>query len=184
MQNSSSLRRTACAAVLIGASLVAGCGARGPLDIVVVEAQLDAAVDVTPGVDAQAPVDAPVTEAAGPAGFDAGGLVNCGACLAQQCGSQVFSCLTASACQTTLQCAVTMCISGGAPNIGCVLQCANGDMQALGQLTGLFGCVTSNCSQCIGALGALGGGGGGSSSGGDSGTPGGGTGGGAPGGGG
>jgi hypothetical protein len=176
MPNSFSLRRTACAAILVVPCLVAACGARGPLDIVVVEGQLDAAVDVTPGLDAQA-VDAPGEAAAeagdhetGPAGFDAGPLVNCGACLAQQCGTQIFACLTASACQTTLQCAVTMCISGGAPDIACVLKCANGDAQAIGQLTGLFGCITSNCSECLGALGALGGLGGGGGGGGGNGT--------------
>jgi hypothetical protein len=159
-----SLRRAACAAVLVTPALVAACGARGPLDvIIVVEEQPEAGADVSPSEDAPAsPIDS-ATDDAGPVGvgFDAAPLVNCGSCLAQHCGMQLYSCFASTTCRTTLQCAATKCLSGGMPNPQCVLTCANGDTSSLTQLVGVFGCVLGNCgSQCTSVLGGLGGGGG------------------------
>jgi hypothetical protein len=166
MAKSLSPRRMAWAALLAVPTLVAACGARGPLDIVVVEGQ---EADAGAGVDAAATVDASEVapeasppEAGGPPGFDAGGLINCGTCLYESCGAQVLACITSNTCLTTAQCAVTMCFAGGMPDPLCILQkCANGDPQALSSLIGVFTCVAVTCGmQCTSVLGGLLGGGG------------------------
>jgi hypothetical protein len=160
MPNPVSLRRTASAALLAAPTLVVACGARGPLDIVVVQEQGDAG---------EAAPDAPVGEpdvslGGGPPGFDAGGLINCGECLVQKCGPQFLACIISTPCRTTLQCAATTCLAGGMPDPLCVAQCANGDQQLLIQLGALFLCVSDGCGkQCTNALGGLGGGTGGGS---------------------
>jgi hypothetical protein len=159
MPNPFSLRRASFAVAFSVSVVTAACGARGPLDVVVVEEQRDAAADVSASVDA--PVEAPQT---GLPGFDAGGLVSCGTCLAQNCQSQIVGCISTPSCQSTIQCVVTMCLGGGSANLlGCVAgQCAgDGGFQSLASLIGLFQCVSSNCPTCGMALGGLLGGGGG-----------------------
>jgi hypothetical protein len=170
MPSSVSPRRTACAGLLAAPLLVAACGARGPLDIVVVQElpELDASADALSSTDGQpGAVDAasdsapgPTPEAGGRPGFDAGGLLACGGCLAQNCGMQLQACITSQSCVMTLQCVFTMCLSGGAPDVSCILSNCGGP-QALGGLVGIFTCVSSQCPGCLGALGGLGGGGGG-----------------------
>jgi hypothetical protein len=152
------LRRTARAAVVASPALLAACGARGPLEVTSVREPEGGAAPA--GDDAQAsPVDAgavPEAQAEG-GGFDGGPLLSCGTCLAQHCGMQLYACLASATCRTTLECAATKCLSGGAPNLGCVLTCSNGDPASLTPLVGLFGCVTGNCgSQCVSLLGSLG----------------------------
>jgi hypothetical protein len=169
MHHTVSLRRTACAALLAAPLLAVACGARGPLDVVVIqelpEADAGAGADVSSSVDAPGAPEAapqPMPEAGGPPGFDAGGLLACGGCLAQNCSMQIQGCIGSTTCLSTATCALTNCLSGGAPNVGCILQqCADGGFQSLGDLVGLFTCVASNCSGCLGALGGLGGLGGG-----------------------
>lgn len=182
------LRRAPVAIALTTATLVCACGARGPLDIIVVEeAPLDASTDATRGVEAgaEASVDgsadaadaadaAPDAQDAAPdsmTGFDGGAIFNCGSCVVQTCGTQVLSCVTSSTCTTALQCVVTTCLTGGTPNFGCIGTCTNGDSTTQSQVLGLVGCIIGNCGMsCTGALGGLGGlGGGGGSSGGSSG---------------
>jgi hypothetical protein len=126
----------------------------------VVEEQSDAAatVDASGGEPEAAPLDD-----SGPRGLDAGGLINCGTCLYEKCGTQVLACIASSTCVTVAQCAVTMCFTGGAPDPLCILQkCANGNPQELGPLIGVFSCVAMTCGmQCTSVLGGLLGGGGG-----------------------
>jgi hypothetical protein len=173
----SSLSRRFVPAAFVAGLLVA-CGARGPLDITVVEetaegggdaAVLEAGPDVVDASDGGEGGDAP-DDRVGPPGFDAGPIVNCGQCVVQSCGQQFLTCLTDTNCRTALQCVVTTCLSGGTPDPTCVLGCANGDATTLADLVGAFECVIGTCgAQCtsvLGSLGGLGGGGGGSSGGG------------------
>jgi hypothetical protein len=156
------LRRTARAAVVVASAIMAACGARGPLEVVV-EQEPDAGAIPAPN-DAQArPVGTAAPEAGVEGGglegggLDGGALLSCGTCLAQHCGMQLYACFASTTCRTTLECAATMCLSGGMPSLGCVLGCANGDPASLTQLVGLLGCVTGNCgSQCTSLLGTLG----------------------------
>ncbi len=166
------VRRALVATSLAAAALVCACGARGPLDVTIVEEVPDAGADVAAKLDANADrVDAlveaapDVLEAAAPEasmGFDGGPLLNCGSCLINSCGTQLFTCLTSPGCGTALQCVVTNCVTGGTPNIGCLGNCTGGSATTQQQLLAVFGCVIGNCgSQCTSVLGGFGGGGGG-----------------------
>jgi predicted small lipoprotein YifL len=167
MPNSFLPRHAAVAAMLAVPFLVAACGSRGPLDVVIEDqsrdagadgAAIDAALDAAPDGPGDASDGA---SEAGPPGMD-GGLLACGTCVAQSCGQQLFACFQNTSCQQTLTCAAQKCLSGGTPNLQCVLGCANGDQAALLQLYGVFMCITGTCgSQCVGVLGGLAGGAGG-----------------------
>lgn len=156
---------------LFPATLIAGlavaCGARGPLDITVIEVAPDAEVDApatdasTDAADAQ---DATEDEGGGPGGFDAGPIVNCGSCVAGSCGPQLLACIESTGCRDALQCVVTTCLSGGTPSITCIEGCASSDggsASTLPELIGAFTCIVESCgSQCTSVLGGLTGGGG------------------------
>jgi hypothetical protein len=174
-------RRILPAALLAGPGLVVACGARGPLDITVIEeVASDAEADVSPteagadATDASGEADAPGTPDAppdrGPPGFDGGPLFNCGSCIYQSCEQQVLTCLESTDCRNAIQCAVTTCLSGGTPDPTCILGCANGDTTAIADLGSAFLCVEeqcgADCTSVLGSLGGLGGGGGGGSGGG------------------
>jgi hypothetical protein len=176
------LRRAFPAALVVGFVFVA-CGARGPLDVTVIEivegpeGGADVALDAA--TDAMDAGDAPTDAVAETQGFDGGPLVNCGTCVYQSCGTQLISCLTSTSCRTTLQCVVTTCISGGVPDITCVTTCADGDATALGEVLGAFACIVQTCgTQCTSLLGGLTGAGGGGAGAGGAGAGGGGGGGG------
>src|SRR5579885_3481138 len=101
-------RRAIPAAAVVALAFVA-CGARGPLDVEIVqETPADAAVEanvVEAGVDAADATDAAdAPDETGRPGFDGGPLVNCGQCIAQSCGQQLLTCITSAACRTALQC--------------------------------------------------------------------------------
>jgi hypothetical protein len=157
-----SLRRASFAAAFSVAVLTAACGARGPLDIVVVEEQPpDAGAEVSSSVDA-APDSTQVGPPIGLPGLDSG-LVACGMCLAQNCGSEIGACIAMPSCRSTLQCVATMCLAGGSANLPvCVYSQCAGDagLTALTSLLPLFQCVMG-CPTCGSSLGGLGGGGGG-----------------------
>ena len=162
---------------LSSASLVVACGSRGPLDIGE-EYGRDAGVpgvtvDAAMLVDA-APLDAAMPDEAndepdappprGDAGFtfDSGiPIVNCGACVAQACGTSVVQCIVSTSCRTILQCVATMCLAGGSPSPVCLLTCGSSDPQAAVEVIDLLQCVLNSCgSECATALaGGLGGGG-------------------------
>ena len=166
-------RRVPVGALLAGAALVCACGARGPLDIIVVEVgpsdasmtadvQVDASSEDAPEAAREAMPD--VLEATGDTsmGMDGGPLGNCGTCVAQNCGNQLVACITAPGCTTALQCVATMCLTGGMPNLQCVTGCTMGNTTTESQLLSVFGCVIGTCgTDCTGLLGGLGGGGGG-----------------------
>jgi predicted small lipoprotein YifL len=154
---------------------LAACGSRGPLDVAVVESS-----PATGGDDAGATVDANVVDAASladatavdaaPPPVDAApeaSLINCGACVAQSCGTQIVTCLTNTSCRSTLQCFATACLAGGTGSGSipgaCLLQCADGGTSTIVQLLPILTCITQSCgSSCGSALGGLGGSGGGS----------------------
>ena len=177
--------RAAIAVAVSALVLVAACGSRGPLDVVIVEeGPGDAAVDVVTvdvteepeAGDAAADAEDAAEEAA--PGFDGGPLINCGSCIAQSCGQQLITCISSTACRTALQCVVTTCLSGGTPNLNCIGTCTQGDPTVTGDLVGAFTCVITSCgTQCASVLGGLGGGGGGAGGGGSGGGGGGGDGG-------
>jgi hypothetical protein len=148
-------------AVLFGVAL-AGCGSRGPLDIEIIEAtSRDGGVDV-----AVAPVDAGSDDAAQDAEVDAGreaSVLNCGQCLMQQCGPDIFDCLQSPPCQATFQCVVQKCLvgGGGTPNPSCISDCGEGS-KGIGGVLAILTCVTGKCGpDCTSLLGGLVGGGGG-----------------------
>jgi len=161
-----SLRRRFIASLFacgLGALAVAACGSRGPLDLDVGAIDVDASATVDASdanadvAISDAPADAPVET-----GPDGNPLVNCGQCLAQQCGQQILMCLTDTTCRTTLQCVAQMCLGGGGGGLNpqCALGCAGGDPGKLGGILALFTCVTQKCgADCTSALGGLGGGG-------------------------
>lgn len=161
------------------AVLAVACGARGPLDIIVVEeapdADVDAAVDVSV-VDAADASDAhDAAEEEGGGGFDGGPIVNCGSCVVQSCGTQLLTCIESTTCRTALQCVVTTCLSGGTPDITCIGTCAGSDPTTLADLIGAFTCIIETCgAQCTSVLGGLTGGGGAGAGGGGAGGAGGG----------
>jgi predicted small lipoprotein YifL len=155
---------------LVASLFLAACGARGPLDITVIqevegpEASTDAAVVEASTDAADASDAAEAGKEGGTFGIDGGPLINCGECVAQSCGSQVLTCIESPNCLSAIQCAVTTCLSGGSLDPSCIEGCANGDLSALGDLVGTFTCVIGTCgAQCtsvLGGLGGLGGGGG------------------------
>lgn len=153
------------ALVLVGL-LAASCGSRGPLDDTPLG---DASV-------ADAPVEPPVADATpeassaspGNALSDAGGILGCGLCLFNTCGSDLQACFEDEGCRGIFQCVLTECAGGdgggGGLTSACAVRCAGSDPLAAIQLFGLFQCVTGECgSKCesgLGGLGALLGGGG------------------------
>jgi hypothetical protein len=169
----SGTRRALVGALLAGAALVCACGARGPLDITIIEVVAsDAAVTGDVQIDTSSQDAFPdvreampdVQEAAADTsmGMDGGPLVNCGTCVAQNCGNQLLTCVTAPGCTAALQCVATMCVTGGVPDLSCVTGCTMGNNTTESQLLSVFGCVIGTCgTQCTGLLGGLGGGGGG-----------------------
>jgi hypothetical protein len=155
------------------AAVLGACGSRGPLDdeIIlvtdsgVVEASIDSAVPDSAVADSAPPV------------VDAGtGLIQCGTCVAQQCGTDVTTCITDPSCQSILTCVATTCFNlgglgggeggggggGGGLNPSCLLGCTGGGGSGVGEALGIFQCITGSCgNECGGLLGGLGGLGGG-----------------------
>jgi hypothetical protein len=183
MASPSLLRRFLLGTSLAIAALVSACGARGPLDIIVVEESApDASAEAGAHVDAageasseagdapsEAKTDAIEAAVDSSTGADANPIVACGTCLAQTCGTQLLTCVTSSGCIAALQCVATMCLTGGTPDIQCLGNCTNGDAMTQQQLLSVLGCVLGNCPTCtsaLGGLGGLGGGGGGGGAGG------------------
>lgn len=176
--------RLVAASASVAALLAAApsCGSRGPLDDgPVADTSADASADVTSGgasVDASAPpasdASASVDARAVDAGKDGGTIIDCAECLVDQCQNTILQCVQSAACRQTFQCVFTECLSGGAPNANCLLDCAAGDPAGALQVLQVFQCVTGtcgeDCSTLLGAvLGGLGGGGGGAK---DAGKPG------------
>ncbi len=163
------LRRFLVGTSLAAAALVSACGARGPLDIIVIEEVPDASLDAHAEASHDAshegsdgPTDAPgdvrdaTPDTAMP--FDGGALFNCSTCLVQTCGTQLLTCVTATACTTALQCVATTCLTSGTPDISCLTGCTGGDSTTEMQLLSVIGCIIGNCPTCTSALAGLGGG--------------------------
>jgi hypothetical protein len=164
--------RRALAATIASAPVlvvVAACGARGPLDTIVIEKVYveadvvdtsihEASVDVTEAAsDVVDAADAAEEVEAAP--FDGGALVNCGMCVGQNCGTTIVTCVTDPACTTALQCAAQMCLTGGTPNLQCFGSCTDGSAATQMEVLSVIGCVIGNCPDCTGLLGGLTGGG-------------------------
>ncbi len=146
---------------------MAACGSRGPLDDFPTTTSLDAGTDALVSVDSGSGEDSapPSVDAAVDAGS---GLVQCGTCVAQQCGTDVAACLGDSACRDVIQCVTTTCLGlggtggggggGGGIDPTCLLGCSSGGGAGVGEALGVFQCLTSDCgTACGGLLGGLGG---------------------------
>lgn len=158
------------------AAVLGACGSRGPLDDDLVTITDSGVVD-TGIVDANV-TDVIVVDSAPPV-VDAGtGLIQCGTCVAQQCGTDVTTCLTDPSCQSVLTCVATTCFNlgglgggeggggggggGGGLNPACLLGCTGSGGSGVGEALGIFQCITGSCgNECGGLLGGLGGLGGG-----------------------
>jgi len=154
------------------AAVLGACGSRGPLDDGITTSTdsgiQDAALDQQVVVDSALP---PVVDS----GFDAGtGLIQCGTCVAQQCGGTVTACLADASCRAVFQCVATTCFGlgglggegggggGGGINPSCLLGCTGSGGSGVGEALGVFQCITGDCGNaCGGLLGGLGGLGGG-----------------------
>ena len=105
----------ACSTLLV---LVAACGARGPLDITVIEESSDAGADVLEASveagDASDASDAAPDQGMG-FGLPDSGPIACVACVGEMCGMDLEMCLTDSGCLSALECIVSMCVTGGTP---------------------------------------------------------------------
>jgi hypothetical protein len=148
------------------------CGSRGPLDtdvgVLAADAGTSGTVDGSVDVDGSADGDGAILgdgAALGDAKVDSGlpPIVNCGACIAQSCGSQLFTCLADPACRATFQCVVTKCLAGGAggPDPQCLFTCSGSDPQGAVQVLRVFTCIINKCgADCQSVLGGGGLGGG------------------------
>jgi predicted small lipoprotein YifL len=144
-------------AVLAVIPVVVACGSRGPLDDQPYSdastdvGQLDGAVDGARDGAVDAPVDARP---------DVNPIINCGQCVAQQCGQKIATCIQDVACRSILQCAAQKCLGGGGGGLDpkCLSDCANGNLAGLAGAFSAFQCVTSKCGDaCLSLLGGLGG---------------------------
>lgn len=143
---------------LVAAITAAACGSRGPLDDTPyggegADAAASADVSATP-----TPIPLPLDAGAdGPTGPDLPPIVDCGLCLASECGQPILACVTNPTCQEAFQCVLTSC--GGALDPACILGCAKTSPAGALQLLSIFQCVTGKCGpDCGEVLGQLGGG--------------------------
>jgi len=91
-----------------------------------------------------------------------GGIINdvreCFQCIQQDC-PEAMDCLTDASCRDGAICAIRDCMSGGSPNLQCMLGCFDGNLSAAMSAFQAVQCVMSDCSDCGGLLGNLPGGG-------------------------
>ncbi len=165
--------------VLLSAAL-AGCGARGPLDLEVIEVTPEGGVDASlpadtgvdstvdssdASMDSEPDVIADVAEATADAPQP--NPIDCGMCVAQQCGMDFLTCFQDPTCRMVLQCVFMQCFGGaGGVDPQCVLTCSNGNFMELAQILKIVACIGTSCGPvCMGLFGdggiGLGGGGGG-----------------------
>ncbi len=136
------------------------CGSRAPLDFELYNNSSLSALDgATVGPDGA--VNPDPDGGVGPrkdTGPDGNPLVNCGSCVATQCGPTVLTCVTNTGCRDVLQCAMLNCLQGGLDPT-CLFKCASGNPGGALQAAGVIQCVTTNCGDsCLSAFGGIGGG--------------------------
>ncbi len=110
------------------------------------------------GVDGS--LDSSIGSDSGPPGISDGAAdrvsdaSGCDACFAQNCGSQLSTCLGAPGCVDALQCVVMTC--GTPPNLACISGCSDAGVTEEQQVLELLDCATTACGTvCTGALGTL-----------------------------
>jgi hypothetical protein len=87
----------------------------------------------------------------GPGGSGGSGPIECISCIGQNCPDTV-SCITDPTCLQGVVCSLAQCMGGGQPDLMCVAQCFNGDMEAaLNALTTLM-CIASQCGDACGGM--------------------------------
>jgi hypothetical protein len=83
------------------------------------------------------------------------GPLACIMCINQQCPA-VQECIFDQACRDGAICAFQSCMSGGSPNLQCMLGCFNGDFTAAFKAFQSFQCFFSQCGQqCGGSIPGL-----------------------------
>ena len=164
------------------------CGSRAPLDFELYDQDGGGVLtaDGSP-VGPSGSDGGPIGPDGGPVKVDGGGpgipdtgipAVNCGVCIASNCGQNVVTCVANTGCRDVLQCAMLNCLQGGLDPT-CLFKCASSNPSGALQASAVLQCVATSCGDsCISAFGSGSGGPGGISGGGGGG--GGGNGGGAP----
>ncbi len=143
---------------LVAAITAAACGSRGPLD----DTPYGSASDASTGDGSTTPTPIPVPlpsdgGADGRIGPDLPPIVDCGLCLATECGQPILACVTNPTCQQAFQCVLATC--GASLDPACILGCAKTSPAGALQLLSIFQCVTGKCGpDCGEVLGQLGGG--------------------------
>lgn len=158
-------RATSALSLLAGLSVAlvvgAACGSRGPLDDTPIGA-LDAGAD-TLAADMDGAAEIPDATA----DVRQAGIVQCGACLVNQCSDDVLGCVQSAGCRATLQCVLQQCLAGaGGLDLSCMTKCGSSDPAGALKVLQIVQCVIKDCGpECTSLLGALlggaGGGGGG-----------------------
>lgn len=78
--------------------------------------------------------------------------IDCLACIGTSC-PEAMACIQDSACVQGMVCAVSQCLGGGSPDMMCVLDCFNGDMQAAMLALNTITCIFGSCGpECAGLL--------------------------------
>lgn len=141
-------------------ALAAACGGRnldaGPQNIVDDDDSPDD--DGAGGVGAS---DAPVgsggfggvSDGAGGSGATgAGSPIDCFSCIGSNC-PEALDCITDPSCVQGIACAVQDCLSGGSPDLMCLSDCFDGDLEAAYKAIEVITCAFGSCQdECGGFL--------------------------------
>ena len=87
----------------------------------------------------------------GEAGAGAFNPIDCIGCIATSC-PDVLGCVTDPACIQGIGCAVTQCLNGGQPDLLCVANCFDGDIDAALQALAVITCVFGQCGDACGNI--------------------------------
>lgn len=137
--------------------LAVACGGGRTLDGDVVP--YEPPVDDTVGVGGAAGVGGAGGSDVGAGGGGQGGdeqpqpmPIECLACIGLQC-PETIDCITNPECIQGVGCAVTQCLDGGNPDLPCVANCFDGDLEAAAEALQVLGCIFSQCGEaCAGTL--------------------------------
>lgn len=126
----------------------------------------DAVADVPKDAPKDAPKDVHVIDGSDDAPHDVKpdtlNPLECVQCIQEKCGDKVSECLSDSVCVKGIQCSITKCMSGGSPDVTCMLECFDGDYMAVLKALSVLTCVSQTCGEsCMsllnGLVGAVGG---------------------------
>lgn len=88
----------------------------------------------------------------GPGGTGGGSMMDCMTCVMQNC-PDAMECISDPQCLDGLMCVMGQCMSGGQPDIMCMLECFDGDMGAAMAAVQTIMCIFQDCADdCSGQL--------------------------------